>query len=123
MVFIFQQFTGQGFVSQCRFRPSSCAVIKLINWQDSPRFYKTVGLSKNAFIYNIISSVVAWVGVLIGMPLSDLVGRRDLLIWGAVLQGIFLFSMAGIGTKSSFTTSDANGLVASVMLFNFSFAM
>lgn len=91
--------------------------------QDSPRFYKTVGLSKNAFLYNIISSVVAWVGVLIGMPLSDLVGRRDLLIWGAILQGIFLFSMAGIGTKSRFTTSDANGLVASVMLFNFSFAM
>ncbi|KAF3407108.1 High-affinity glucose transporter ght1 [Talaromyces pinophilus] len=106
MVFIFQQFTGQGFVSQY-----------------SPRFYKTVGLSENAFLYNIISGVVAWVGVLIGMPLSDLVGRRDLLIWGAVLQGIFLFSMAGIGTKSSFTTSDASGLVASVMLFNFFFAM
>ncbi|RAO68757.1 uncharacterized protein BHQ10_004769 [Talaromyces amestolkiae] len=106
MVFIFQQFTGQGFVSQY-----------------SPRFYKTVGLSKNAFLYNIISSVVAWVGVLIGMPLSDLIGRRDLLILGAFFQGIFLFSMAGIGTKSSFTTSDANGLVASVMLFNFSFAM
>lgn len=57
------------------------------------------------------------------MPLSDLIGRRDLLIWGAVLQGVFLFAMAGVGSKSSFTTSDAHGLVASVMLFNFFFAM
>ncbi|OKL64537.1 hypothetical protein UA08_00660 [Talaromyces atroroseus] len=106
MVFVFQQFTGQIFVSQY-----------------SPRFYKAVGLSAHAFEYNIISAVVAWVGVLIGMPLSDLAGRRDLLIWGAVLQGIFLFAMAGVGTKSNYTTPDANGLVASVMLFNFFFAM
>ncbi|CAL5867003.1 uncharacterized protein PFLUO_LOCUS1215 [Penicillium psychrofluorescens] len=104
-VFILQQFTGQGFVSQY-----------------SPRFYKTVGLGAHAFQYNIASAVVGWVGVLIGMSVFDIVGRRNILILGAFFQAIFLFAMAGIGLKKNPTTADGNGLVACVMLFNFFFS-
>ncbi|KAF2452369.1 general substrate transporter [Lineolata rhizophorae] len=104
VVFIFQQFTGQGFVSQY-----------------SPRFYKTIGLGEHAFEYNIASSTVAWAGVFIGMLLVDSLGRRNLLIWGAIFQAIFLFSMAGVGIKKNPSASDARGLVACVMLFNFFF--
>ncbi|MCJ1305333.1 hypothetical protein MMC08_008147 [Hypocenomyce scalaris] len=103
-VFIFQQFTGQGFVSQY-----------------SPRFYATVGLSTYAFDYNIASAVVGWVGVLIGMFLVDALGRRTLLIWGGLLQTLFLFLVAGLGDKKNPTSSDAHGLVAGVILFNFFF--
>ncbi|OQV00416.1 hypothetical protein CLAIMM_05911 [Cladophialophora immunda] len=105
IVFILQQFTGQGFVSQY-----------------SPRFYKTVGLGANAFKYNIASSTVAWAGVAIGMCLFDTVGRRNMLIIGAIGQAVFLFSMAGIGQIKNPTVADGHGLVACVMLFNFFFS-
>ena len=56
------------------------------------------------------------------MLLIDILGRRQLLIWGALLQAVFLFTLAGIGTSSHRSGSEANGLVASVMLFNFFFS-
>ena len=105
VVFILQQFTGQGFVSQY-----------------SPRFYQTVGLGEHAFEYNIASSTVAWFGVLIGMSLFDTVGRRRMLIFGAILQAVFLFALAGIGLKKNPTATDGHALVACVMLFNFFFS-
>lgn len=89
---------------------------------DSPRFYISLGLGEHAFDYNIASAVVGWAGVVIGMFLIDTTGRRNLLIWGAVLQALFLFVMAGLGNKSNPSKSDADGLVASVMLFNLAFS-
>lgn len=56
------------------------------------------------------------------MTLFDSVGRRNMLVWGAVLQAVFLFAMAGIGLKKNPTSADAHGLVATVMLFNFFFS-
>lgn len=56
------------------------------------------------------------------MCLFDVVGRRNMLMAGGVLQAVFLFSMAGIGLIANPTTSQANGLVASVMMFNFFFS-
>ena len=56
------------------------------------------------------------------MFLIDTTGRRSLLIWGAALQALFLFAMAGLGNKSNPSKADADGLVASVMLFNLSFS-
>lgn len=53
------------------------------------------------------------------MLLSDFIGRRTVLIWGGVGQMIFLFVVAGLGLKKDPSTSDANGLVAGVMLYFF----
>ncbi|CAL5869147.1 uncharacterized protein PFLUO_LOCUS3375 [Penicillium psychrofluorescens] len=97
-----QQLCGQGFVSGY-----------------SPRFYDSVGLSSQAFNYNIGSATLGWGGCLLGMLLSDFVGRRSVLIWGGIGQTIFLFLVAGLGLKKNPTTSDANGLVAGVMLYFF----
>ncbi|RDL36187.1 Uncharacterized protein BP5553_06799 [Venustampulla echinocandica] len=105
VIFIFQQFTGQAFVSNY-----------------SPRFYNTVGLSKHAFDYNIGSAVLGWVGVLIGMFFIDLAGRRTVLIVGCIGQAVFLFLVAGMGLPKHPTAAAANTLVASVMLYNFFFA-
>ena len=56
------------------------------------------------------------------MFLIDTTGRRSLLIWGAALQALFLFIMAGLGNKPNPSKADADGLVASVMLFNLAFS-
>ena len=100
IVLAFQQFTGQGFVSQY-----------------SPRFYKSVGLGTYAFDYNIASATAGAVGCLMGMIISDTIGRRDLLVWGGIGQALFLFLVAGLGEKISPSSSDAQGLVASVVLY------
>ncbi|CAK7200719.1 hypothetical protein SEUCBS139899_003418 [Sporothrix eucalyptigena] len=97
-----QQFLGQGFVSGY-----------------SPRFYATVGLSKNAFNYNIGSSTIGWGGCLFGMIASDFVGRRPILIWGAFAQTVFLFLVAGVGLAKNPSGSDGQALVAGVMLYFF----
>ncbi|KAJ5602258.1 sugar transporter [Penicillium lagena] len=97
-----QQLCGQGFVSGY-----------------SPKFYDSVGLSSEAFNYNIGSATLGWGGCLLGMLLSDFIGRRSVLIWGGIGQMIFLFVVAGLGLKKNPTTSEANGLVAGVMLYFF----
>lgn len=99
-----QQFTGQGFVSQY-----------------SPRFYKTVGLGDKGFDYNVASAIAGWTSCLIGMIVSDVVGRRDLLIWGGFAQALFLFLVSIFGTKTHPSSSEAHGLVASVVLYVFVF--
>lgn len=78
-----------------------------------------MGLSSEAFNYNIGSATLGWGGCLLGMLLSDFIGRRTVLIWGGVGQMIFLFVVAGLGLKKNPTTADANGLVAGVMLYFF----
>lgn len=56
------------------------------------------------------------------MCLFDTVGRRNMLIWGGVLQAVFLFTMAALGLQKDPSQSEAQGLVASVMMFNFFFS-
>lgn len=88
----------------------------------SPRFYESVGLSEHAFDYNIGSATLGWVGVAMGMPFIDLVGRRVVLIVGCIGQAIFLFILAGVGIPDEPSVHQANMLVASVMLYNFFYA-
>ena len=75
---------------------------------DSPRFYKVIGLSEHAFDYNIASSSILIVGVLMTLLLVDIAGRRPILLWGALLQAIFIFIMAAIGGIGRPTTAQAN---------------
>lgn len=103
-VLALQQLTGQAFVSQY-----------------SPRFYKIVGLGDKGFNYNIASAFAGWTSCLIGMVFSDVVGRRDLLIWGGVAQVLFLFLVAVFGSVSHPSGAAKQGLVASVVLFVFVF--
>ena len=57
------------------------------------------------------------VGCFLGMIISDVFGRRDLLIVGALGQALFLFLVAGVGEKTNPTPTDARALVAGVVLF------
>ena len=84
---------------------------------DSPRFYITIGLATHAFDYYIASAVAGWAGALVCLFLIDNLGRATILLVGAVGQGIFLFLNAGLSLNSAHaTTSEANGLVAGVIL-------
>lgn len=56
---------------------------------------------------------------MLGMLLSDFVGRRDVLIWGGLSQTLFLFLIAGVGLAKHPTQSDGQALVAGVMLYFF----
>ena len=89
--------------------------------RDSPRFYKKVGLGAHAFDYNIASATAGWAGCLLGMIASDIVGRRDLLIWGCITFSLFLFLVSGLGLHAHPSPSEARGLVASVVLYIFIF--
>lgn len=88
---------------------------------DSPRFYRKVGLGAHAFDYNIASATAGWAGCLLGMIASDVFGRRDLLIWGCITFSLFLFLISGLGLHQHPSTSEKNGLVASVVLYIFIF--
>lgn len=122
IVFIFQQFTGQAFVSNCTSPLSSLFFHASNIFSDSPRFYETVGLSENAFNYNIGSAALGWVGVAIGMIFIDYSGRRTVLMVGCIGQAVFLFLVAGMGLPKDPAVAEANTLVASVMLYNFFYA-
>lgn len=65
---------------------------------------------------------MGWGGCLMGMILSDFVGRRGVMVWGGLTQTVFLFLIAGLGTKSNPSTADGRGLVAGVMLYFFTFS-
>lgn len=101
-IYVFQQLTGQGFVTQY-----------------GPRFYKTVGLSKNAFQYTVGGACCGFAGCLIGTLVIDRIGRRPLLLTGAIGQAVCLFIIAGIGLDKTPSSNAAHTLVAAVMLFLF----
>ena len=58
----------------------------------------------------------------IGMIFIDYSGRRTVLMVGCIGQAVFLFLVAGMGLPENPDVSEANTLVASVMLYNFFYA-
>lgn len=56
------------------------------------------------------------------MLLSDFVGRRSVLVWGALAQAVFLFLIAGLGITSHPSVAEGHGLVAGVMLYFFTYS-
>lgn len=110
---------GKGSLVNVRYLPKALPSTDVSS--DSPRFYKKVGLGAHAFDYNIASATAGWAGCLLGMIASDVLGRRDLLMWGCITFSFFLFLISGLGLIKQPTESDKNGLVASVVLYIFIF--
>ncbi|KAH8691468.1 major facilitator superfamily domain-containing protein [Talaromyces proteolyticus] len=82
-----------------------------------PTFYKTVGLSSNAFLYTVLGSVVPIVTCLAGMLCLDAFGRRKTLIVGMTLMSIFLWLIGGLGSSKDRSNQYTNGMIASFILF------
>lgn len=73
-----------------------------------------------AFTYNVITQALSLVGCAITIFFLDKVGRRPFLVVGCALQVLFMLLVAGLGGKSNPSTSETNGMVASILLFNLS---
>ncbi|VUC20647.1 unnamed protein product [Clonostachys rosea] len=106
LVMFGQQITGQAF-------PSQYGVV----------FYLSQGFGSQAFLFNIISNMVALVAVLVTLFYVDSVGRRPVLLVGGAFMGAFLFILGGMGTlvDSAMNVHERNMIVASLMMFSFFF--
>ncbi|CAK7204035.1 hypothetical protein SEUCBS139899_006786 [Sporothrix eucalyptigena] len=98
--YFFQQTTGQAFVS---------------TYQTT--FYKTNGFAAEAFTYPIITTCLGMLAVVPAMYLVDTLGRRATLLQSYVFQALWLFILAGLGSKTVRTATQDNAIVASFMLF------
>ena len=91
----------------------ACCILTVLSY----RFYKQIGRGDRAFTYQTVQYGCSIVAVLIAQILYDRIGRRPILIAGTALQTLFMLLVAGLGTKAHKTTSDTQGVVASLILF------
>ncbi|CAH0018366.1 unnamed protein product [Clonostachys rhizophaga] len=106
LVMFGQQITGQAF-------PSQYGVV----------FYLSQGFGSQAFLFNVISNIIALAAVVITLFHVDSVGRRPVLLVGGAFMGAFLFILGGMGTlvSSTMNVHERNVIVASLMMFSFFF--
>lgn len=106
LVMFGQQITGQAF-------PSQYGVI----------FYQSQGFGSRAFVFNVASNIIGLGAVIFTWFYVDGFGRRPVLLVGGFLMGAFLFILGAVGTleQSSLNESERNLMVASLMLFSFSY--
>ncbi|KAH8891220.1 putative sugar transporter [Thozetella sp. PMI_491] len=104
--YFFQQTTGQAFVS---------------TYQTT--FYKTNGYAAQAFTYPIINGCLSFFAVIPTMYLVEKIGRRKNLLLSFGLQAFFMYLLAGLGEKTSKSTTESNTIVASFMLYAFTYNM
>lgn len=102
--YTFQQITGQAFFSTYQ-----------------TVFYRQNGFADKAFLYPIISTVLAAISVLFGMYIIEYLGRRPLFLLSAAMQALFMFLLAGLGAKKTRTETENRTIVAAFMLFTFSY--
>jgi len=101
-----QQITGQAF-------PSQYQVV----------FYQEQGLGHHAFLFNVISSLIGLVAIVMTWFTVDRTGRRPTLLIGGSMMAAFMLILGGMGSVpiSSRTDSMSNMMVAAFMLFGFFF--
>ncbi|KAJ8107355.1 hypothetical protein ONZ43_g6758 [Nemania bipapillata] len=104
--YFFQQTTGQAFVS---------------TYQTT--FLKQNGFAAEAFTYPVINTALSFVAVIPAMYLVDKVGRRYSLLTTFLLQAFWIFLLAGLGEKSNKGPVMLNAIVASFILYWFSYNM
>jgi SP family sugar:H+ symporter-like MFS transporter len=86
-----------------------------------PLFIATLN-SISAFDFNLIGSVIGFIGCVFVMIYMDKLGRRPLIITSALVQSACLVAMGGTGLqKPAVTQAGTNFIVATVLLFNTSF--
>jgi MFS transporter, SP family, sugar:H+ symporter len=102
MSFIANQWTGNQFVTAY-----------------APTLYVLLGRQSEAFTYTIIKSVISIVAVLCAMAIIDRVGRRFLVIFGCIMQCVFMYLLAGMGMTPNPSTAVLNTQVAAIQLFIF----
>ncbi|ORY25074.1 general substrate transporter [Naematelia encephala] len=85
-----------------------------------PSFFVSVGLGTKSFTYATIVQLVGAIGSFIAIMITDITGRRPLIITGAALLILWNCLIAGLGSSSVRTTTSNNMVVASFILMLFS---
>ena len=102
----FQQLTGINFI-----------------FYFGTQFFQSALPGSNPFIFSVISNVVNVVSTIPGMYMMERVGRRNLLIWGAVWMCACELIVAVVGTAVPRTnTSGGKSLVAFICIYIAGFA-
>ncbi|ORX40108.1 general substrate transporter [Kockovaella imperatae] len=101
--------------------PASSASGNSFTSSYGPIFISTLH-SISAYDFNLIGSVIGFLGCVVVMVYMDKFGRRPLIITSALAQSAFLLAMASTGLqKPKVTQAGTNFIVACVLLFNTSF--
>jgi SP family sugar:H+ symporter-like MFS transporter len=101
--------------------PASSASGNSFTSSYGPIFIATLN-SISAYNFNLIGSVIGFVGNLFVMIYMDKIGRRPLIITSALVQASCLLAMGGAGLqKPAVTQAGTNFIVACVLIFNTSF--
>ncbi|WVF67033.1 hypothetical protein IAT40_001776 [Kwoniella sp. CBS 6097] len=99
-IFIFQQWTGQQFVTSY-----------------GPTFYASFGIGANAYTYTLINGILHTV---LGIPIAwwyDRYGRRPFLIHGTWISTILMLVIAIIGGRKDLSDSGVKAVVGCLILF------
>lgn len=76
-----------------------------------------MGLGGLAFTFQILPYAISIVAASAAQFFYDRIGRRPILICSTAIQTLFMLLVAGLGSKANKTSSDVNGVVASLILF------
>ncbi|TVY82030.1 Hexose transporter HXT13 [Lachnellula suecica] len=101
----FQQATGQAFASQY-----------------GAIFIKSLG-TVNPFNMTLINGGINSLAIVFSLLSVDKIGRKTLLLAGAIIQLIGLLAMGGVGTIGHPTISDKTAIVALLSVFSFGFSL
>lgn len=78
-------------------------------------FVQSIG-TINPFNYSIMSSSINFFSCLVGISITDRIGRRPILMTGSILQIIWLFTMGGIGTAANPSLAQKKVIVGATAL-------
>lgn len=104
-VSFFQQATGQAFTSQY-----------------GAIFIRSLG-TVNPFTMTIVNSIISAVGVMVSLSMVDKIGRKPLLLAGAVTQLAALITMGSLGTVANPSVQIKTGIVSTLTIFGFGFGL
>ena len=110
-MFIFQQINGTQFIQSF-----GATCVRSLSLTDR-RFYTNFGLGTLAFTYTCITSACIIVSLGISLYLYDRIGRRPLMIAGALLEIPLMCCVAGIGGVDHPSETAILGVVACNILF------
>ncbi|TRX98005.1 hypothetical protein FHL15_001215 [Xylaria flabelliformis] len=86
-------------------------------------FFTVAGLTVNdAFKFSVMNTVLGFIGVNIGIYLMrHVMGRRTILMLGAIIQGAAMLGLAVSATVAPGTLAARNCLIAFIAIYNFSY--
>lgn len=81
-----------------------------------PTFYRQIGFGDDLFVYQTVGQAIGVVLSLAAIILIDVLGRRPVIIFGALMLVVCNIIIGSIGPKDTITAAEEGAVVASIML-------